>query len=71
MKMNKHQFDEKLRKLGLSKKEFAKLTHVSYYTISNWNDTTKPIPKWVDSWLVYYEKSKKLDSLLEYINNNL
>ena len=65
--MKRHQFDEKLRQLNITKKEFAKLTNISYHTVSNWNDTTKPIPKWVPSWLKYYERSKKLDELLNFI----
>jgi predicted Zn-dependent peptidase len=62
--MKKHQFDEKLKKLNLTKKKFAELSHMSYNTVLNWNDTTKPIPKWVYSWLFYYEKAQNLNELL-------
>lgn len=68
--MKKHQFDEKLKKLNLTKKKFAELSNISYNTVLNWNDTTKPIPKWVESWLFFYEKNLVLEKILNCLKNN-
>lgn len=57
--MSKDDFSKRLISLDLSKKEFASLTDISYNTINNWNDTTRPIPLWVTSWLDNYELAKK------------
>ena len=70
-KMTKDDFTSKLHTLNLSKKEFAKLCDLSYSTINNWNDTTRPIPLWVTSWLENYELAKKyriIENLLKDSN---
>ena len=69
--MDKELFLEKLKKLDLNKKEFAFLCNTPYSTVNNWGtvikDKTLPIPGWVEPFLEYYAKSKKLD----YIVNDL
>ena len=63
--------DKRLKESGLSKKEFARLCDLSYSTINNWNDTTRPIPLWVTSWLEHYKLAKKyriIENLLKDSN---
>ena len=72
--MLKEELTEILKEVGLSKKEFAKLANISYNTVNNWNDSNKPIPPWVKSWLENYIKAKDIDkvakTLKPYINCN-
>jgi len=66
--MNKETFTATLKRVGLSKKDFAELASISYNTVNNWNDDTKPIPSWIDSWLTLYienSECKKLKALLK------
>ena len=66
--MNKETFTATLKRVGLSKKDFAELASISYNTVNNWNDDTKPIPSWIDSWLTLYienAKCKELKTLLK------
>ena len=73
-KMKKEEFTILLEQLGISQKNFADIASISYNTVSNWNDTTKPVPSWVDSWLQNYAKAKHLDLIAEtikpYISTN-
>lgn len=61
--MLKKDFDEKIKNLGLSRQDFCNLTGLAYSSVSNWNDESKPIPKWVESWLENYEKAKVLNEI--------
>ncbi|EAJ5113698.1 hypothetical protein CYA75_06545, partial [Campylobacter coli] len=63
----KREFDEKIKSLGLTRQDFCNITGLAYSSVSNWNDNNKPIPIWVDSWLINYEKSLALDELLNII----
>jgi DNA-binding transcriptional regulator YiaG len=66
--MTYKEFSDKLKKVGLSKQEFAQMSGYSYQTILNWNKyNIHPI---VSSWLVLYEKAKKYDELVENNENN-
>lgn len=56
--MKKDEFDDTLKKIGITRQEFSNITKVAYSTIGNWHDETKPIPGWVDSWLDNYIKAK-------------
>ena len=56
--MTKVVFDDTLRQCGLSRKDFAEKTGTQYTTVGKWNDTERPIPSWVDSWLDNYIKAK-------------
>ncbi|ECR2482248.1 TPA: hypothetical protein R8E34_001117 [Campylobacter coli] len=65
--MLKREFDEKIKSLGLTRQDFCNITGLAYSSVSNWNDNNKPIPIWVDTWLLNYEKSLALDELLNTI----
>lgn len=60
------EFETKLEYLGLSKKDFASEINFSYAGVINWKQAEN-VPKWVDSWLYHYEKSKILDNFIESI----
>jgi hypothetical protein len=63
--MTKEQFLNRLKDLKLNKKEFSDISTIPYSTVNNWgtlvNNKPLPIPPWVESYLIYYEKSKKFD----------
>ncbi|EAL3453339.1 hypothetical protein BAA14_08665 [Campylobacter coli] len=65
--MLKREFDQKIKSLGLTRQDFCNITGLAYSSVSNWNDNNKPIPIWVDTWLLNYEKSLALDELLNII----
>ncbi|HEH5086449.1 TPA: hypothetical protein SG769_000677 [Campylobacter coli] len=65
--MLKREFDEKIKSLGLTRQDFCNITGLAYSSVSNWNDNNKPIPIWVDTWLLNYEKSLALDELLKIL----
>lgn len=65
--MKKQEFIDKLDSLGISQKEFAAKTSTAYKTVNNWNDTSRPVPGWVDSWLDNCEKALQMDRVAEAI----
>lgn len=65
--MKKQEFDETLKKIGLSRQEFADMTELSYGAVSNWHDEKKPVPGWVKSWLDNYVKAKDMDNIVEAV----
>jgi len=69
--MKKEEFLTKIKKLNINKKEFAHICKVSYSTINNWgtivNGKPLSIPNWVEPFLEYYEKSKKLNYVMDEI----
>jgi len=73
--MEKEQFLARLKDLNLNKKEFSGICKVAYSTINNWGTMVngKPlvIPGWVEPFLDYYEKSKKLDYVMDEICNKI
>ncbi|WP_139471154.1 hypothetical protein [Campylobacter armoricus] len=60
------EFEKKLNELKLTKKEFANIVGANYNGIVNWNAKGET-PKWVDSWLLNYEKAKVLDEISKSI----
>ncbi|RDX35463.1 XRE family transcriptional regulator, partial [Arcobacter sp. HD9-500m-PIT-SAG03] len=52
-----------LKDINISKKEFANLSDISYNTVNNWDDETKPIPAWVESWLYNFIKAKSYEEV--------
>lgn len=69
--MTKSEFDEILKSIGLTRKEFATLTNMAYSSVSNWSDETKPVPGWVSSWLDNYIKAKTLDTVVEAVKPHI
>lgn len=63
--MTYEEFSSTIKKLGLSREEFAKMVGMSYNSVANWK--SKEIPAWVEPFLYYYGKSKELDCLVEII----
>lgn len=65
--MTKEEFNQKLKSLRINAKDFARIADIPYSTINNWgfktNDKIIPVPKWVEPFLNYYEKSRKYDYL--------
>ncbi|ELA3705787.1 hypothetical protein RFP38_000178 [Campylobacter coli] len=64
--MNYDEFENKLKSISLSKKDFSEMVKMSYTGVTNWRQTNS-IPGWVDTWLLNYEKSLALDELLNII----
>lgn len=64
--MTYKEFEDRLQDVNLSKKDFASMVDMSYTGVTNWKQVDS-IPKWVDSWLYHYEKSKILDNFMESI----
>ena len=69
--MKKQEFDETLKKIGLSRQEFADMTELSYGAVSNWHDEKKPVPGWVKSWLDNYVKAKDMDKVVEAVKPHI
>lgn len=69
--MSKEQFISKLKELGFDKTEFSDLSGVPYTTVNNWgvmkNGKPLPVPIWVEPFLSYYEKAKKLEYVMSEI----
>lgn len=61
--MLKDDFDYFLKENNLTKKEFANVLNLPYQTVNNWNDKTRPFPKWLHPFCHHYEKSLKYDKL--------
>ncbi|WP_407379786.1 hypothetical protein [Helicobacter sp.] len=61
--MDYAEFSQKIKELGLSRDEFARLVGMSYHSVTNWK--AKEIPAWVPALLHYYERSLALDELLK------
>ncbi|EAH4950574.1 hypothetical protein ACS18H_001352 [Campylobacter coli] len=59
-------FEKKLNELELTKKEFANMVGAVYNGVINWNAKGET-PKWVDTWLINYEKAKVLDEISKSI----
>ena len=69
--MLKDEFTEILKSIELSKKDFAEKGNISYNTVNNWNDTNKPVPPWVQSWLESYIKAKDMDKVVEAVKPHI
>ena len=65
--MTKIEFDDILNTIDKSRKDFAELTGVQYTTVTKWNDTDRPIPPWVQSWLENYIKAKDMDTMVAVV----
>lgn len=61
-------FESTLKRLDLSKADFAKMVGAVYNGVINWN-VRGQTPKWVQSWLENYEKARKFDKIKELIKS--
>jgi len=58
---------DRLKKLNMTKKQFAEVTGLGVTTITNWKSDGKKIPSWVDSYLDSYEKAKAYESIRDKV----
>ena len=69
--MEKARFKELLKVAKMNKKDFSKISHVPYGTINNWglnrDGKILPVPNWVEPFMEYYFRAKKL----EYIKKEI
>lgn len=69
--MDKDLFQNRLKELGINKQDFSDISKVPYSTVTNWGVMRdgKPmiIPNWVEPFLDYYEKAKKLEYVMSEI----
>lgn len=56
-------FENKLKVLGLSKRDFSELCGLGYTTITNWRGFGKT-PEWVESYLEFYELAQKYKAIV-------
>ncbi|QCD51971.1 XRE family transcriptional regulator [Campylobacter sp. RM16192] len=62
--MDKQEFNELLKRVNLTKKEFAELVGVLPTSVNNWG-SSQNIPYWVETWLLNYEKSNRYEKIKE------
>lgn len=73
--MEKQKFMNLLELAGINKKEFAKIANIPYGTVNNWGLNRKgkilAIPNWVEPFIYYYLKAKKLEYVTDEICQKL
>ncbi len=73
--MEKQKFINLLDLAHINKKEFAKIANIPYGTVNNWGLKRKgkilAIPNWVEPFIYYYLKAKKLEYVTEEICQKL
>ncbi|WP_297813112.1 hypothetical protein [uncultured Helicobacter sp.] len=55
-------FDERLKELHLTRKNFSEMAGVRYANLSHW-DCKYPTPLWVENWLNAYDYAEKFKRL--------
>ena len=65
MELTRDDFNELLKRVNLSKKEFAELVGVQYSSVNNWGSGKFGVPYWVKSWIENYEKSTRYEKIKE------
>lgn len=69
VRLTKKEWNERLKKINLKRKEFCEITGLKYSSVSNWGSIKNPFPLWLSSWLENYEayiflnKTKKVEEL--------
>jgi len=58
-------FRATLKRLGLTLKDFSRLSGVQYGTCSKWGKNGRPVSDWVESWLRLYEKGVECEELVD------
>jgi len=66
--MEYEEFKNRLKEIGLTVKEFAKLSGVGYGTCSSWARPNRKVSAWVESWLHLYVKNQEYKKYKESIN---
>ena len=56
------EFNENLKELNLSKKDFAEQVGMNYASVTNWKHS-KSLPNWLDSWMKYYKRAKNYEMI--------
>ena len=73
--MEKEKLNQLLKMAGLTKKEFAQIAKIAYPTVAGWGASRKgkvlEIPNWVEPFIHYYLKAKKLEYVTEEICQRL
>ena len=63
-----YEFKELLKASGITKKEFADLSNMSYGTVNSWGvEGRAEVPEWVKPFLENFEKAKKIDQIKKLI----
>ena len=57
--MDRKEFKEKLKKIGINQKKFAAISGQGYSTVKNWDS----VPKWVEVILNYMEVFNSLNNI--------
>jgi len=68
--VKKEELTARIKKLGMTKKEFSNLANIPYSTVNNWRNEKRPVPSWVDSWLnnfTYKAKFEEMQKVLKKI----
>ena len=60
--MTNADFENKLKALSLTKRDFSVLCGGSYNNIAGWKQKGKT-PEWVESYLELYDKARKYDEI--------
>jgi len=73
--MEKEKLNKLLKLASLNKKEFAKIANIAYPTVAGWGASRKgkvlAIPNWVEPFIYYYLKAKKLEYVTDEICQKL
>ena len=65
--MEYDEFKSRLKDIGLTVKDFAKLSGVGYGTCSSWARPNRKVSAWVDSWLNLYIENKEFQTYKELV----
>lgn len=71
--MTKKILNSKLKKINISKKEFAEKCHIPYPTVLNWGTGKNPIPPYVENLIdgiFFQEKFKKMTDIFQELEKN-
>lgn len=68
--MTREEFDEKLKGLNLTRKEFCEKLNVNYKTMTNHWGRKNPIPQYALSWLELYKTAQKYEQFIEILRQN-
>ena len=60
--MTNADFENKLKALSLTKRDFSVLCGAQYTGVAKWKQKGKT-PEWVESYLEFYDKARKYDEI--------